>query len=257
MYQAPTVKKAFRILELVAKQEKLLTISDLSRELGINKSTVHGITCALEAVGAIVRDAKTKRYALGMTLFELAKSGYARIDLKDVARPIMEDLMISTNQSVFLGIRSGDHVSILDIVESTQDLKITSPIGTRVPLLAGAIGKAFLASMEESKAAALLRAAGLRRFTEKSITDPNLYMEKVGAARTSGYGLDDEEYIQGVRAVAAMIHNPGQQVSAVWVVGFTPSMSAEKLPGIASATKRAADAISQKIHLRSFNGQGR
>jgi IclR family KDG regulon transcriptional repressor len=257
MYQAPTVKKAFQILELVARQEKLLTISDLSRELGINKSTVHGITHALEDVGAVVRDRKTKRYALGMALFELAKAGYARIDLKDIARPIMEELMKATHQSVFLGIRSGDHVSILDIVESTQDLKITSPIGTQVPLLAGAIGKAFLASMEESPASAFIHARELRRFTEKSITDPNLYMAKVRDARATGYGLDDEEYIQGVRAVAAVIHNPGQQMAAVWVVGFTPSMSAEKLPLIASATKRAADVISQKIHLRSSNGQGR
>jgi IclR family KDG regulon transcriptional repressor len=257
MYQAPIVTKAFRILELVAGKGKLLTISDLSRELGINKSTVHGIAHALEKVGAIVRDKKTKRYMLGMALFELARAGYARIDLKDIARPFMEDLMRSTRQSVFLGIRSGDHVSIIDIVESTQDLKITSPIGTRVPLLAGAIGKAFLAFMEESQAASLIPTLGLRRYTENSITDPDLYMKRVGEARAAGYGLDDEEYIQGVRAVAAVIQNSGPQTSAVWVVGFTPSMSAEKLPGIAMETKRAAEAISQKIELRSHNGQGR
>jgi len=257
MYQAPIVTKAFRILELVAKKDKLLTISDLSRELGINKSTVHGIAHALEKVGAVVRDKKTKRYMLGMTLFELAKAGYARIDLKDIARPIMEDLMRSTQQSVFLGIRSRDHVSIIDTVEATQDLKITSPIGTRVPLLAGAIGKALLASMEEGQAASLIRTLGLRRYTEKSITDPNLYMNKVGEARASGFGLDDEEYIQGVRAVAAVIQNSGPQDSAVWVVGFTPSMSADRLPMIAMETKRAAEAISQKIDLRSYSGQGR
>ncbi len=257
MYQAPIVTKAFRILELIARKEKLLTISDISRELGINKSTVHGITCALEGVGAIGRDEKTKRYSLGMTLFELAKAGYARIDLKDFARPIMEDLMRTTQQSVFLGVRSGDHVSIIDIVESTQDLKITSPIGTRVPLLAGAIGKALLSSMEETLASSLMRSLGLRRFTEKSITDPSLYMRKVEEARDAGYGLDDEEYMQGVRAVAAVIRNPGQQMSAVWVVGFTPSMSAEKLPLIAMETKRAAEAISARISLRSPNGQSR
>ncbi len=257
MYQAPIVMKAFQILELVAKKDKVMTISDLSRELGINKSTVHGIAHALEKVGAVVRDKKTKRYTLGMTLFELAKAGYARIDLKVIARPIIEDLMRSTQQSVFLGIRSGDHVSIIDIVESTQDLKITSPIGTRVPLLAGAIGKALLASMEEGQAASLIRTLGLRRFTEKSITDPNLYLAELAEARTSGYGLDDEEYIPGVRAVAAVIQDSGQQMSAVWVVGFTPSMSAERLPVIATETRRAAEAISQQIELRPFNGQGR
>ena len=254
MYRAPIVAKAFRILELVAKKDKLMTISDLSRQLGINKSTVHGIAHALEGVGAIVRDKTTKRYVLGMTLFELAKAGSVRIDIKDIARPIMEELMSSTQQSVFLGIRSGDHVSIIDIVESAQALKITSPIGTRVPLLAGAIGKAFLSSMEESQAVSLIRVIGLRRFTEKSITDSGLYMKKVGEAHASGYGLDDEEYIQGVRAVASVIHNPGQQMSAVWVVGFTPSMSAEKLPVIAMETRRAAEAISRKISLLSSSG---
>lgn len=257
MYQAPIVAKAFRILELVARKDKLMTISDLSRELGINKSTVHGIAQALEKVGAIVRDKETKGYKLGMAIFELAKEGYARIDLKDIARPVMEDLMKSTLQSVFLGIRSGDHVSIIDIVESTQALKITSPVGTRVPLLAGAIGKAVLSSMDENQAAALIRTIGLRRFTEKSITDPNLYIKIVGEARASGYGLDDEEYIPGVRAVASVIQDPGPQTSAIWVVGFTPSMSADRLPVIAMETKRAAEAVSMKINLRSYNGQGR
>ena len=56
MYQAPIVKKAFQILSLIAGEEKQRTISDLARELGISKSTVHGITRALEEVGALIRE---------------------------------------------------------------------------------------------------------------------------------------------------------------------------------------------------------
>jgi DNA-binding IclR family transcriptional regulator len=253
MYRAPTVEKAFRILGLIAKHDRLMTISDLSRELDISKSTVHGIARALEAVGAVIRDEKTKRYSLGMTLLELARSGYERIDLKDIARPIMEDLMRSTQQSVFLGIRSNEHVSIIDIVESTQDLKITAPIGTRLPLLAGAIGKAFLSSMEKDRAISLVQTVGLRKFTDKSAIDPDHYMKQIDEARAAGYGLDDEEYIQGVRAVASVIQSPTQQMSAVWVVGFTPSMSADKVPVIAMKTKRAAEAISKKIAFWSLD----
>ena len=86
MYQAPTVKKAFQILDLVAKRDRRLTISKLSRELGISKSTVFGITKALEGIGAIIRDDKTKRYSLGLTLFELGRRAYARIDMRDTVR---------------------------------------------------------------------------------------------------------------------------------------------------------------------------
>jgi IclR family KDG regulon transcriptional repressor len=254
MYQAPTVRKAFQILELVAGEEKAMSISDLSRELGINKSTVHGIALALEEAGALIRNGDSKRYSLGALFFELARSGNGRIDIKDTARPVMEKLMRSTRQSVFLGIRSGNHVSIIDIVESSQDFKITSPIGTRVPLLAGALGKAFLASMDRKRAAALVKAKGLRAFTHNSLTDQQLYMDAVDKARESGYGLDDEEYMQGVRAAAAVINSPGQAMAAVWVVGFTPSMGADRMTGIAEETRRAAEEISKRIALQSFNG---
>ena len=255
MYQAPSVKKAFQILDLVARRDNLLTISDLARELGIGKSTVHGITQALEGIGAVVRDEKTKRYTLGMTLFELAHKVYARIDLKDLARPILEDLMRSTRQSVFLGIRSADRVSIIDIVESIQDLKITAHIGARLPLLAGATGKVLMASLAEEEAAQLIRTVGLRRNTENSITDPDRYLEEIRRARDSGYALDDEEYMQGVRAVAAPIHVQGRQLSAIWVVGLSQSMKAENMTMIAAKTKNAALAISRKFDLRRLGNE--
>jgi IclR family transcriptional regulator, KDG regulon repressor len=256
VYQAPTVKKAFQILDLVARRDKRLTLSDLSRELGISKSTMHGIAQALEGIGAVVRDKETKRYTLGITLLELAHTVYARIDLKDIARPILEDLMRSTRQTVFLGIRSGERVSIIDIVESAQDLKITAHIGARIPLLVGATGKVFMASMAEAEALQLIRTVGLRRNTEKSIIDPDRYIEEIRRARISGYALDDQEYLQGIRAVAAPIHVPGPQMSAIWVVGFSQSLTAERMTPIAVATKEAAETISRRFDLRRpGNGQ--
>jgi IclR family KDG regulon transcriptional repressor len=249
MYEAPAVKKAFQIINLIAKRNKCLTLSDLSRELGISKSTVQGLTRTLEGIGVVDLNAKTRRYTLGLALFELARTVYARIDLREVARPIMEDLMRSTRQTVFLGIRSGDHASIVDIVESTQDLKITAHIGARLPLLIGATGKIFMASMADHEADQLIRTVGLRRNTERSIIDPKRYMEEIRKARACGYALDDEEYLQGVRAVAASIHAQGQPISAIWVVGFTQTMKVEKMTMIAAETKLAAETISQKFNL--------
>jgi DNA-binding IclR family transcriptional regulator len=148
-YEAPSVKKAFQILGLISEKSQGLGISELSKQLAIGKSTVLGVTSALERVGAIVRDPTTKRFTLGFTLFELGRLAHSRFDLKDVARPFMEALMEKTQTSVFLGIQNREHVTILDIVESRQDLKITAPTGATIPLLAGAVGKVFLAYMGE------------------------------------------------------------------------------------------------------------
>ncbi len=223
-------------------------ISRLSQTLNISKSTVHGVVGALEAVGAVNRDLNTKRYSLGLTLFELGKSVYAQIDLKEVARPVLEALMDQTGESVFLGIRNGGHVTILDLVQPSRDLKITASVGMTIPLLAGAIGKVLLAAMGMDKAEAFIHSNELPKFTDQSITDPAVYLEAVHTAGQVGYGLDDEEYVTGVRATAAAIKNHDQtSPAAIWVVGFKSGIDRLKLKKLAIETRQAADTISRRM----------
>jgi len=250
-YQAPIVKKAFQILRLISETDKGLKISELSRDLGISKSTVHGITTALEELGAITRDPLTKGFTLGFTLFELGRSAYSRIDIKDLARPFMEDLMEKTQESVFLGVRNGEHVTVLDIVESMHDLKITSPIGTTIPLMAGATGKIFLSLMEEKQVSEIIKSKGLHKYTKNTITDPDLYLKEIMSVKEKGYAIDNEEYISGVSAVAAPVAGKGHLKSAVWVVGFKASIDEDKLKALAKETKDTAELISRRIEQQT------
>jgi len=254
-YQAPSVKKAFQILRLIADSVQGLGISDLAKELGISKGTVHGITAALQELGAIKRDPDTKRYSLGLTLFELGRLAYSQVDLKDLARPVMEDLMEKTRESVFLGVLNGDHVTILDIVESRHDLKITSPVGTILPLFAGSTGKVFLAAMKEEKALEIIQSKGLPRYTENSITDPDRYIEEIRRVKQVGYATDDGEYIMGVRAVTCPIKADRHLVSAIWVVGFKASLGDQEMKTVVEETKRAAEAISRRIQEQYTAGR--
>jgi IclR family KDG regulon transcriptional repressor len=252
-YGAPSVKKAFEILEVLSSSKEGLGVSEIARDLNIAKSTVHGMTSALEELGAVVRDPQTKRYRLGLTLFELGRMAYSQIDLKALARPIMEELMEKTQASVFLGISSWDHVTVLDIVESRQDFKITAPIGTMIPLFAGAVGKVFLASMEEEQTKKIIRSKGLTRFTENTIVDPELYYQELQRVRKMGYAIDDEEYILGVRAVASPIVGLGQLMSAIWVVGFKASLDEKKMKSLITKTRKAAEDISRRIQEQPAN----
>jgi DNA-binding IclR family transcriptional regulator len=246
-YQAPSVKKAFQILRLVADAAQGVGISELARKLGISKGTVHGITAALEDLGAVKRDSRTKRYSLGLTLFELGRLAYSQVDLKDLARPVLEGLMERTQESVFLGVLNGDHVTILDIVESRHDLKITSPIGTILPLFAGSTGKVFLAALKEEKAQEIISQKGIPRYTENTITDPERYLEEIGRVRQQGYATDDGEYIMGVRAVTCPIRADHHLISAIWVVGFEASMDEDKMKTVVEETKKAAGEIGRRV----------
>lgn len=246
-YQAPSVKKAFHVLGLLADNPHSMGISELAKRMGISKGTVHGITAALEDIGAIRRDPGTKRYTLGLTLFELGRRAYFQIDLNELARPVMDELMEKTQETVFLGVLSVDHITILDIAESRQELKITSPIGTTLLLTAGAVGKVFLASMKEEKALEIIGKNGPPRYTEKSITDPIKYMAELRRVKERLYATDDEEYIMGVRAVAAPIQGHRDQMAAIWVVGFKASLDDEKMKLLAKEINKSVDEIDRRI----------
>jgi DNA-binding IclR family transcriptional regulator len=246
-YNAPSVKKAFAILSAISSFKEGMGVSDLAKKLKMAKSTVHGMTSALEELGAVMRDPLTKKYKLGFTLLEIARSAYSQVDLQTSARPVTEELMESTQTSIFLGILNWDRVTILDIVASRQDLNITAPIGSIIPLLAGAVGKVFLASMSEEQAAKIINSKGLPGFTDNSIVDPKLYLNELRQVRKKGYAVDDEEYILGVRAVAAPLTGLGQLRSAIWAVGFKANLDEKKMRTLSAKTQKAAKTISRRI----------
>ena len=250
-YFAPSVKKAFEILKLISSMKEGMGISEIARDLSIAKSTVHGMTSALEELGVVTRDPQSKRYRLGFTLFELGRIAHSQIDLNSLARPILEELMEKTECSVFLGILNWEHVTILDVVEPRTNLKITSPIGTTIPLLAGAVGKVFLAGMEEEQAVKLIREKGLVRYTENSITDVKHYLQEIQKVRQLGYAADDEEYLLGVRAVAAPIKGVRDLMSAIWVVGFKANLNEEKMNLLKTSTIAAAETIDRILESRT------
>jgi IclR family KDG regulon transcriptional repressor len=254
-YGAPSVKKAFAILSAVSSSKDGMGVSDLAKKLKIAKSTVHGMTSTLEELGAVMRDPLTKKYKLGFTLLEIGRSAYSQIDLQTAARPVTEKLMERTRTSVFLGILNWRQVTILDIVESRQELNITAPVGSIIPLLAGAVGKVFLAAMSEQQAAKIVKSKGLPRFTDNSIVDPDLYFSELNQVREKGYAVDDEEYILGVRAVASPLIGLGQLRSAIWAVGFKASLDEKKMQTLTTETHKAAKSISRRIQQQLLGKQ--
>jgi IclR family KDG regulon transcriptional repressor len=246
-YSAPSVKKAFRILYAISDTSNGLGISDLSKKLKIGKSTVHGITASLEEMGVLVRDPVHKRFSLGFSLLELCRTTYAKIELKDLARKPMENLMEKVGETVFLGVLNGDHVTILDTVESRNEMKITSPPGTRLPLLAGATGRVLLSQIEKGKTKEIIQKKGLARYTSKTVLDQSQFLREVEKAKEQGYAIDDEEYITGVRAVAVPLISVSSAPAALWVVGFTSSLDDQKVKTVIREIQKTIQEIKQAL----------
>lgn len=242
----PSLKRGLKVLRLLADgQERGL--SEIARQLGISKSTLHAILLTLEGEGFLIRDERTKKYALGPALFELLSRGLSELQLRKVAAEPLQRLHRFARETVFLGVVRGERVIVLEVLESEEDLKVTSRIGARVPLYAGALGKAYLARFDDDKVRAILEAKGLRAYTPKTITDPKAYMEELRRVRERGVAVDDEEYLEGVRAVATFVDVPPLPPIALWIVGFSSTFTYERIAQVIPVLKETAEAISSAL----------
>jgi DNA-binding IclR family transcriptional regulator len=244
----PAVDKAFRLLTALSESGEPLGVSQLARTLGLGKSTVHGLVTTLESLGVIEPSNGSKRYRLGPGLYALASRSAGQRDLRDLARPALERLAAVTEQTSFLGVPAEDHVTILDLVHGRPTMSISAPIGSAIPLLAGAVGKAIVAAWDEQRRAEFLASTRLPAFTANSIRDAALYKEAIDATKAEGAATDIDEYVDGMRAAAAPIRSQGGQLVAVlWVAGFSRHVDRERLATIAKEVAKEAAQISRLL----------
>jgi DNA-binding IclR family transcriptional regulator len=245
-YQAPAVQKAFELLRIVAESRNEPSLSDLSRSLGYSKSSTHGLVHALLKVGALDQNPHHKKFFLGPTIVELAFRSWNYFRVTEHAQPILDELRDQTGETVFLGAISRSRGLIMATADATNPLKISSPPGTTFPLLAGAVGKVFLAQHDNAQVMKLIKERGLPQFTDRSILSEEDYLTELVQVHKQGYALDDEEYLPGVRAVAVGLGNRRGLPLAIWVVGFADSMNDEMLPQVINRTLTAGRKL-QKV----------
>jgi DNA-binding IclR family transcriptional regulator len=244
----PAVAKAFRLLDLLSTSPEPLGVSELARRLGMGKSTVYGLVTTLQSLGALESIDGVKRYRIGRGLHSIAMRASGRHDLRSIARPCLERLAAQTEQTSFLGVVGADTVTILDLVHGRPALSVSAPVGSSIPLLAGAVGKAVLAAWEPARRAKFLAETELPTYTAHTIVDPESYARAVDDAAARGAALDVDEYVDGMRAAAAAVIGPGRQLAAVlWVAGFARHIDDAALNAIAGAVAREAREIGSAL----------
>ncbi|KLU62946.1 transcriptional regulator KdgR [Peptococcaceae bacterium CEB3] len=243
-YKAPVIYKTFAILQEVARSPDALGLMDLIRRLGYNKSTVYGITQALLELEALQQDPSTRKLSLGPLCLSLGKHSLANVSLTETARPFMKKLSLTFAETVFLGIFDDQGITITETADSQSEIKISAPIGTRIPIFAGAAGKVFLAYLSQAKLTELI-SRDLPQFTPKSITRKEDYLSELKRVRKYGYATDYGEYLEGVNAICVPLPGTGERIqAALWIVGFGTSFGSEKMKRAAKEATACAQEIS-------------
>lgn len=250
MYEAPIIKKAIDILLYIINEKRPVGVTEISKALSVSKSTSYGILKALLEKDVISKDFSTKKYFIGKELVKMAKIIHNDLDLIKIVRPYLEKLSEMVDESVFLGIKDNETIRIIDIVEVKKSYKISSHVGTKIPLPAGATGKILLSTMKDDEIVSFLNKNGLQKYTKNTITDINAFLKEIKKARKTGYAVDYEEYLKGVNAIATYIHQHKNPLAFVWIVGFSNSLTRSKIKEAINPLKETSRIISERLSFK-------
>jgi DNA-binding IclR family transcriptional regulator len=202
------------ILEAFTRLGPELGVSDISRALGLKKATTHRLLASLRRRGIVAQDPVSRRYRLGLKLWELGQMATTQIDWIGRVRPLLQELTDRVGETTHLAVLNDGQVLYVEKVESTRSLRMPSQVGRRLPAHCTGVGKALIAFLPEEVTRAIVVRRGLTRFTRNTITDPALLEAELARVRERGYSVDNEEIEEGLVCIGAPIRDHSSHVVA-------------------------------------------
>ena len=181
-----SVERAADILELFLHSGPELSVKDISVQLGISKSTVHGLIKTLDHRGYLQQNSENLKYKLGLRLFELGHHLGEQLDIVNIANPIITDLVDELKETVHLVVRQQDELIYVAKEEGPQTLRIYSQVGKRAPIHCTGVGKAILAYQTEEEVNRILDTVPLESYTEFTITDKDEIKKQLESTKSNG-----------------------------------------------------------------------
>jgi len=247
------VAKALRILRLLSSGNETLGVVELSRRLGLHKSTVSRLVATLIRHGFVTRDARTDRLTLGPALISLAGAALQRMDLRTAARDELERLSGLTRETINLAILDQDQVVNIEKLPSPHYIRDIGWVGRRNPLHCTATGKALVAHWSREERRALI-GPKLRRHTEATIVDWVKLERDLAEVRRRGFAIGWEELEPGLAAIAVPIRDRDRTVvAAVSVSGPTFRLTRARLLEYAPEIVASARAIEKVLGSQLVN----
>ena len=237
--------RAFEILKCFEHTEEL-GVTEISNRVGLHKSTTFNIISTLERYRYLEKNEISGKYRLGLELFRLGS--FVKYDLRKIAMPYFENLVVQFKETVNLVVRDDIHVIYLEKIESPHSIRISTVVGGRLPINATAVGKAILSGLPDSELHEVINRLTYKKFTENTICDKSALMEQINNIRLTGYAEDCEELEIGLVCVASPIFNQdGNAFAAISVSGPTLRMNTQLRKEIGQALVSITKEISQKL----------
>jgi IclR family acetate operon transcriptional repressor len=252
--ETPSIQSLDRgllILETVGKSNAPVSLGELTAVLGIDRSSVFRLANTLKRRGFLAHPSTGKEYVLGSSDWRLSRQYDWSKMLAAVAHDYVRLLARALNETTHLAIREGTQALFVDHAATSHVVAISGQTGERVPLHCTSHGKALLADFDEPGLRSLFGGQPLRSYTKQTITSLSALARGCKEIRAKGYAIDECEFLDGVRCVAAPIRDREDVVIASIGISaplarFPRQRSAEYARRVSEAARQIGETISSQ-----------
>jgi len=251
------VLRAVAVLEQLAAAGQPYSLSQLSARLHIPKATLMRLIEAMEAQGYVTHlpDSRgaDRGIALGPRAAHLALATLANNTFTRACRSLLRALVESLGESCNLTALDGDTVLYIERVETSEPLRLHMQPGMRVPLHCTASGKLFLSQMPAAERRLVLARLTLKRMTYRTLTEASLLEAELDRLAARGVGIDNEEFVRGMVAVAVPVRDPddGHVLASLAVHAPTARANLNDLLEAVPKLKSTALKLAPLLHARN------
>lgn len=245
---APSVVRAMNILECLAHSRGGATISEISRNQKLPKSSTYVVLKSLEQEGYLQRNVHSGRYYFGPKFVTLSRYVVGNMYLRELARPILGRLMQQTGLSVHLAVLVGDEAVVIDRLEPPGSSAGADWVGRRLDINCTGVGKALAAFLSDEQFKEVIGTKRFARHNENTIVTIDGLQREFARVREQGYALDDEEDEIGVCCIGVPVFDEYKRVlAAISLAGTVLQLSFDRFYALTKALKQASVEITARL----------
>ncbi|KGD35115.1 IclR family transcriptional regulator [Burkholderia pseudomallei] len=254
-YVVPGLERGLRILAEFSPREPVLGAPELSKRLGIPRTTVFRLLQTLESLGFLERADKDRNYRLGVAVLRLGFEYLSSLELIDLGLPVIESLRDATGFTAHIVIRDGRDVVFVAKAQNAGNVfgSVRVNVGTRLPAHATTHGHVLMGDLSLAQLRALYPERALERVTKATPETVDALFDVIRDDARRGYGIGNSAFERDISVVTAPVRNEASRIVAVVTVTVPrPEIDAALVAeGLVEKVVRAAAELSRRLNYRS------
>ncbi|MDY4611393.1 MAG: IclR family transcriptional regulator [Sphaerochaetaceae bacterium] len=250
-YKITSVVKALKVMKAFASDGPDFTLTQLSQKCGIGKTSMIRILASLQSEGFVRYNAETRKYHLGLVMYQLGTTAYGFMDIKKVCYPLLREAAIKSGQVIHLAVLAEDEIVVIDRIWAEAHIDIMgliARVGGSVPVHCTGVGCVLAAYADKDQQDRLIAACDFKKYSETTVDDPELFRRRLAEVHQKGYAINDGEHEPFLRCLTRPIFGAGGKVVAAFSIsGLKEVITDTKLSFYDQISQETAVALSREF----------